>query len=208
MRFTVQSGSGEFGSFRVILDSPEAALKVANELMERGAARVRIVDQQDRTTEPERLGRDLHGHNLSADQIALIMGTADVLTAVGTPAADLFYDKLFELAPEVRGLFRDDLARQKRKLLDTLAGLLELVGEAAMFKDVLRNLGLRHVAYGARPEHYGPVGQALLHSLATLLGDRFTAEVRTAWTTLYLDVAAWMTDTPDTNQDGDASSGR
>ena len=66
-------------------------------------------------------------------------------------------------------------------------------GQPETFKELVSGLGRRHVALGALPEHYGPVGQALLHALEHLLGDRFTTEVKTAWTTLYLDLAAAMT---------------
>lgn len=192
MRFTVRSGSGEFGSFRVILETPEDALRVAQDLMEGGATEVRIIDQQGRVDDVEALGRELRGHNLTDGQLALVAGTADVLAATDTRAADLFYDKLFELAPEVRRLFKDDLADQKRKLLDMLASLLLQATDPEGFKRGLRELGLRHRAYGAKPAHYGPVGQALLHALRISLGQRFSVEVEAAWTTLYLDVAALM----------------
>ena len=38
-----------------------------------------------------------------------------------TAAADMFYGRLFEIAPEVRPLFQGDMAEQGRKLMATLA---------------------------------------------------------------------------------------
>ena len=50
---------------------------------------------------------------------------------------------------------------------------------------VLRNLGARHVGYGVREEHYVTVGTALLWTLSAGLGEKFTPEVREAWTAAY-----------------------
>jgi hemoglobin-like flavoprotein len=45
----------------------------------------------------------------------------------------------------------------------------------------VRSLGQRHAGYGAKDEHYGTVGTALLWTLEQGLGDAFTTETRAAW---------------------------
>ena len=50
---------------------------------------------------------------------------------------------------------------------------------------VVRDLGMRHVAYGVRDEHYGTVGMALLWTLEQALRDDFTPEVKSAWIKTY-----------------------
>jgi hemoglobin-like flavoprotein len=49
----------------------------------------------------------------------------------------------------------------------------------------LVRLGARHVRYGVRPEHFDVVGAALLWTLEQGLGNRFTPEVREAWTAAF-----------------------
>ena len=50
----------------------------------------------------------------------------------------------------------------------------------------LSHLGERHVEYGVLPAHYGIVGQALLHTLATALGESgWTPRVRQGWELVY-----------------------
>ena len=49
----------------------------------------------------------------------------------------------------------------------------------------LRELAIRHVDYGVRPEHYAPVGAALIWVMERSLGDDFTDEVRAAWLAVY-----------------------
>lgn len=49
----------------------------------------------------------------------------------------------------------------------------------------LSELGDRHVEYGVLPAHYGIVGEALLYTLATALGDRWTPRIEKGWTLVY-----------------------
>ena len=197
MRYTVQSGTGGYGGLRVVLETPEAALDAAQDMTGRGAKDVRIVDDKGNSSEVADFSRKMCGHQLTQEQLALVKSTSDVLMMNDRVAADLFYAKLFEIAPQVRSLFADDLANQKTKLLETLVLLVEQATmRQSSFADIVKGLGRRHVAYGARPDHYEPVGQALLHSLDSLLGTRFTPDVKNAWTALYLDVAAAMAAAP------------
>jgi hypothetical protein len=56
----------------------------------------------------------------------------------------------------------------------------------------LRDLGARHTAYGVLPSHYDIVGQALLHTLETALGDAWTDEVKKGWIGVYTFVSTAM----------------
>jgi nitric oxide dioxygenase len=49
----------------------------------------------------------------------------------------------------------------------------------------IRELAIRHVHYGARPEHYRAVGQALIWTLKQGLGADWTPDVEVAWTRCY-----------------------
>ena len=129
---------------------------------------------------------------MTPDQMELVRGTADVLMSIGSRVSDHFYDELFTMAPGVRPLFPDDMTAQKIKLMDTLASMVSFMTHPDMFSSVARQVGRRHAAYGALADHYGPVGECLLSSLQTVLGPRFTPEVREAWATLYGEIAAVM----------------
>ena len=58
--------------------------------------------------------------------------------------------------------------------------------------EAIEDLGRRHVGYGVKDEHYDTVGQALLWTLATGLGDAFTPETEQAWTEAYTLLATVM----------------
>ena len=56
----------------------------------------------------------------------------------------------------------------------------------------LRELGARHVAYGARPEHYPVVGEVLIASMAEVAGPAWRPEYSRAWASAFGLVAGAM----------------
>ena len=106
----------------------------------------------------------------------------------------MFYDRLFAVAPETKPLFKGDIDAQSRKLMDTLALAIGMLRDMPTLVTTLQALAKRHVAYGVRDEHYDTVGEVLLWTLEKGLGQAFTPDARTAWTTLYGTVAKTMRD--------------
>ena len=58
----------------------------------------------------------------------------------------------------------------------------------------LRSLGARHVAYGARPEHYPVVGSVLIAAMAGVAGEDWRPEYEQAWSAAFEVVASVMID--------------
>ena len=56
----------------------------------------------------------------------------------------------------------------------------------------LRKLGARHVAYGARPEHYLVVGEVLIASMAEIAGSAWRPEYERAWNAAFGIVSGAM----------------
>ncbi len=69
--------------------------------------------------------------------------------------------------------------------------VLELVEQGFVPRSV-RELGARHAHYGVEESAYSTFGEALLWTLGRLLGERFTPEVREAWSEAYETLAAAM----------------
>jgi hemoglobin-like flavoprotein len=108
---------------------------------------------------------------------------------------DSFYARLFSAAPAVRPLFAGaDLRRQKTMLLATLVLLRKSLRDLDAIVPKLRELGARHVAYGAEPAHYPIVGQVLIGSMADVAGDAWRPEYGQAWATAFDLVAGVMLD--------------
>jgi nitric oxide dioxygenase len=100
-------------------------------------------------------------------------------------AATLFYGRLFELAPQLRGLFHADIDTQGKKLMAMIAIAVKGLGDLPRILPALQALGARHRGYGVEPWHYATVGEALLWTLEQGLGEHFTPAVREAWTEAY-----------------------
>jgi hemoglobin-like flavoprotein len=104
----------------------------------------------------------------------------------------MFYQRLFELDPSLRPLFTSDLRSQGAKLMATLALAVNGLSRPESIVPAVQSLGRRHVGYGVQPAHYQIVGQALLDTLATALGDQYTVDVADAWTAAYSLLAGVM----------------
>ena len=121
--------------------------------------------------------------NLST--IALVKQSYGWVIPISGQAAEIFYQRLFEMAPEVRPLFKGDLKEQGRKLMATIAVVVNSLDCLDEVLPAVKDLALRHVSYGVRSEHYDVVGAALIWTLTTGLGDRFTEAHKAAWTETY-----------------------
>ena len=109
-------------------------------------------------------------------------------------AAGLFYNRLFELAPETRALFHGDMEEQGRMFVETLSKIVTGLDRLdAMLPDV-RQLAIRHVRYGVKERHYAIVGSALIHMVRQLSDGEFGAETEQAWIDAYGLVSTAMID--------------
>lgn len=113
--------------------------------------------------------------------VALLEASFDLVAAEGTDLISRFYDLLFERAPGVRGLFPADMSEQRRVLLATLRLLRRSLPDLPALLPTLRQLGARHVRYGARPEHYPVVAHVLVEAMAAAGGDRWPAGASEQW---------------------------
>ena len=92
-----------------------------------------------------------------------------------------FYASLFQTAPAVQPLFSSDMRRQKAMLLSALVLVRKSLRDLDGLLPTLRALGARHVAYGAKPEHYPVVATTLVGSMSRIAGDAWTPEIEQAW---------------------------
>jgi hemoglobin-like flavoprotein len=129
---------------------------------------------------------------MTPDQVELVQTSFAKVVPIADKAAVLFYDRLFEMAPQVKRLFPADMAEQRRKLMSTLAIVVSGLSDPPSILPAASALATRHVAYGARAEHYPLVGQALLWTLEQGLGKDWTADVAEAWTAAFTMLSSFM----------------
>lgn len=130
--------------------------------------------------------------SMTAEQVALVQSTFRGVQPMSATAGEIFYRRLFEVEPDVAPLFKRDIQRQGREFMQVLAVAVGGLSNLETIVPVVQQLGVRHAAYGVRAKHYDAVRQALLYTLAVILQDEYTDEVRSAWTTAYATLAGIM----------------
>lgn len=128
----------------------------------------------------------------SENEIQLVRETWTAASADPDAAAALFYGKLFEAAPAVKPLFSSDMSVQGRKLMQMISIAVNNMEQIEDIVPALVDLGAKHVDYGAAPEHYPVVGEILIDTLKTALGDEFTKDAEEAWQRTYSALASVM----------------
>ena len=129
---------------------------------------------------------------MTPQQVALVQDSFAKVAPISEQAAVLFYDRLFEIAPQVKAMFPEDMKEQRRKLMMMLAAVVNGLGNLESILPAAGALAKRHVDYGAKAERYPVVGAALLWTLQTGLGDGWTPELAEAWTTAYGALSGYM----------------
>jgi len=129
---------------------------------------------------------------MTPDQVKLVQQSFAKVAPISEAAAVLFYDRLFEIATQVKAMFPADMTEQRRKLMATLAAVVNGLGDLPSILPAASTLAKRHVGYGAKAEHYPVVGAALLWTLEKGLGDGWTPQIAEAWTTAYGTLSGYM----------------
>jgi len=129
---------------------------------------------------------------MTPEQKMLVQETFAQIKPISDQAAGLFYQRLFELDPEVKPLFKGDMTEQGRMLMQTIGVAVAHLNNLGEIAPSIEQLAKRHVDYGVEASHYDTVGKALLWTLGQGLGENFTPAVKEAWTTLYIILADTM----------------
>src|SRR5271156_6230651 len=119
---------------------------------------------------------------MTPDQVKAVQESFKKVAPISEQAAALFYGRLFEIAPAVKPLFRGDMGEQGRKLMATLAVVVNGLTNLEAVLPAASALAKRHVDFGVKAADYAPVGAALLWTLERGLGAQWTPEVKAAWT--------------------------
>jgi hemoglobin-like flavoprotein len=123
----------------------------------------------------------------------LVIDSWKSLSPSSTLVGTIFYRRLFEIDPTLQPLFaRTSMDEQIRKLTTMLDLIVQWLDIPERLVPALKQLGERHATYGVTDEHYAKVSTALLGTLEEGLGDRFTPDMRSAWTEALVLISSLM----------------
>jgi hemoglobin-like flavoprotein len=122
---------------------------------------------------------------MTPTQIDLVRKSFDAMWPHHRKLANQFYGRFFELAPDTRHLFTNDMEKQKLKLMDTIAAIVGTLDQPEVFQSIIRNTGRQHAKFGVQPSHFAAFGDALIWGLQQQFGTAFTPDLKQAWVELY-----------------------
>ena len=129
---------------------------------------------------------------MNAEQIRAVQASFEQVKPIADQAAEIFYARLFEVAPHTRHMFRGDMKKQGAMLMSTLGLAVGSLNDLEKIIPAVRALGKRHAGYGVQFEDFAIVGEAFLWTLEQAFGAAFTPDLKTAWTEAYLLLAGVM----------------
>ena len=129
------------------------------------------------------------------EQIELIERSFEAIKPNADSFVNSFYKNLFAAYPEAKPLFETtDMAVPKKNLFNSLVLVVENLRMPDVLDQVLREWGAGYVKYGALPEHYPLIGNALLITFKQYLGACWTPEIKQAWIDAYGVISQIMLD--------------
>ena len=131
---------------------------------------------------------------MTTNNIELVKGSWAMVAKMDMETVGgLFYNRLFEIMPEVKPMFsRSSIPEQSKKLLTMLSYVISKLDKLEDILDEVAKLARRHTQYGVIDEHYTAVGIALLWTLEQGLGEKWNEELKAAWTEVYMTLAGAM----------------
>lgn len=128
-------------------------------------------------------------------QVQLVQDSFKKVVPIAEKAAELFYGRLFEIAPQVKPMFKTtDIKEQGKKLMQTIGLAVNGLSNLESIVPTVQQLGVKHIQYGVKEEHFPIVADALLWTLEQGLGDDWNEEVKAAWVEAYTILATTMID--------------
>ena len=129
---------------------------------------------------------------MTPEEIVLVKESWDKIVPIADKAAEIFYQRLFELDPALEPLFKNDMAKQRKMLMQMISKSVRSLDQLESLIPTLQELGRRHAGYGVKEKDYDSVAKALIWTLATGLGEDFTEELQNAWIVTYAIIATTM----------------
>jgi len=103
-----------------------------------------------------------------------------------------FYTKLFDAAPALRASFPTDMSGQKSHMNAALKLVAQNIGNLENLAEPLRQMGARHIGYGAEEAQFPVVRDVMVDSLSDVAGYAWTPQLSSDWGAALDAVSAYM----------------
>ena len=133
---------------------------------------------------------------MTAEVIRDIRSSWEYMVDNGPQKMLVFYDKLFEKAPQARGLFPKDLTRQSEKLAYTVGFVVANIDRIDTIKESIEDLGRVHNKLKIKKEYYPVVAETLVETIQHQMGDKYKPQIGESWMKALTALADMMINAP------------
>ncbi|KAK3210035.1 hypothetical protein GRF29_44g1438846 [Pseudopithomyces chartarum] len=132
---------------------------------------------------------------LTVEQTKIVKSTVPVLAQHGESITAKFYRDMLEDKPELKNVFNSThqaTGHQARALAGALYAYAANLDDLGKLAPAVELICHKHASLGITADHYDIVGEYLLKTMKTVLGDACTDEILDAWGAAYWQLANIM----------------
>ena len=126
------------------------------------------------------------------EQIARLGSSFQLIEPRLDDVVSVFYTKLFEAAPALRASFPKDMSGQNGHMNAALKLVAKNITNLENLAEPLRQMGARHIGYGAEEAQFPVVRDVMVESLANVAGYAWTPQLSEDWGAALDAVAGYM----------------
>ncbi|KAF9741557.1 hypothetical protein PMIN02_007031 [Paraphaeosphaeria minitans] len=132
---------------------------------------------------------------LTPEQTAIVKSTVPVLAQHGETITTKFYHDMISANPSLKNVFNNThqaTGHQARALAGALYAYAANLDDLGKLSPAVELICHKHASLNVKAEHYSIVGEFLLKTMESVLGDAATAELLDAWGAAYWQLANIM----------------
>jgi hemoglobin-like flavoprotein len=122
---------------------------------------------------------------MTPTQISVVQASWQKVDEKNHEVAEMFYQRLFELAPDLRQFYQSDLHEYGAILMRNLGTAVASLARLDSVLPMLQDFGQQRFERGIKDGYETAVRNAMLWALEQRLAEAFTQDVRTAWNETY-----------------------
>ncbi len=108
---------------------------------------------------------------MNTQQVKLLQHTFAKVEPVAEEVGQVFYQRLFQIDPSLVSLFKGDLKAQGKMLMTAIGLAVKGLDHPESVQQQLKEIGHRHIRYGAMSGDFYKFGAALQWSFEQTLGE-------------------------------------
>jgi nitric oxide dioxygenase len=125
-------------------------------------------------------------------QILLVKNSWSYMIVKSEEISFLFYNRLFEIAPELKSMFKTEPRDQSQKLITMITLIVSKLQKLEEIQEEIKILAIRHRRYGVDTAYYRIFGAAFIWTLQRGLTGKWTEELEEAWVEVYALISEAM----------------